>query len=97
MRPSRLRRWLGATLLLLCAALPGRAAAQDPAYTITGSVLDAESRAPLANVNVELRTGAQASNTRTVTDGNSIDRVLRRSLAVARQFWDRSPVDRHPP
>ncbi|HEX6372468.1 MAG TPA: SusC/RagA family TonB-linked outer membrane protein [Longimicrobium sp.] len=68
MRPSRLRRWLGATLLLLCGALPSRAAAQESAYTITGSVLDAESRDPLANVNVELRTGAQASNTRTVTD-----------------------------
>jgi TonB-linked SusC/RagA family outer membrane protein len=68
MRQSRLHRWLGATLLLLCAALPSRAAAQEPAYTITGSVLDAESRDPLPNVNVELRTGAQTSNMRTVTD-----------------------------
>jgi TonB-linked SusC/RagA family outer membrane protein len=68
MRLSRLRRWLGATLLLLCGALPSRAAAQDPSYTITGSVLDPESRAPLANVSVELRTGAQASTIRTLTD-----------------------------
>lgn len=68
MRPSRLRRWLGATLLLLCGALPSRAAAQDPTYVITGSVLEAESRAPLANATVELRTGAQSSGIRTVTD-----------------------------
>ncbi|HEX2207747.1 MAG TPA: SusC/RagA family TonB-linked outer membrane protein [Longimicrobium sp.] len=67
MRPSRLRRWLGATLLLLCGTLPSRAAAQEP-YTITGTVLDADSREPLPSVNVELRTGAQASAIRTITD-----------------------------
>jgi TonB-linked SusC/RagA family outer membrane protein len=68
MRPSRLRRWLGATLVLLCGALPGRAAAQDPTYVITGSVLDAETRAPLVNATVQLRTGAQATAPQTVTD-----------------------------
>lgn len=70
MRPSRLRRWLGATLVLLCGALPGRAAAQDPTYVITGSVLDAETRAPLVNASVQLRTGAEATAQRTVTDAS---------------------------
>ncbi|HEX2080749.1 MAG TPA: SusC/RagA family TonB-linked outer membrane protein [Longimicrobium sp.] len=67
MRPTRLRRWLGATLLLLCGALPSRAAAQEP-YTITGTVLDADTRAPLANATVQLRTGAEGTAQRTVTD-----------------------------
>lgn len=57
MRLSRPRRWLGATVLTLLAALaPGRAAAQD-AYTLTGSAVDAETRSPLANATVQLRSG----------------------------------------
>ena len=68
MRPFRPRRWFGATVLMLLAALaPGRAAAQD-AYTITGTVVDPASRAPLADVNVQLRTGAQGTGPRTVTN-----------------------------
>jgi TonB-linked SusC/RagA family outer membrane protein len=68
MRPSRLRQWLGATLLLLCGALPGRAQAQEP-YVITGSVLDAETRAPLVNATVQLRTAGSATPAATtVTD-----------------------------
>ena len=68
MRQSRLHRWLGATLLLLCAALPPRAAAQEP-YTITGTVVDAESRAPLANAGVQLRAaGTGTPSASTVTD-----------------------------
>ena len=67
MRPSRLRRWLGATLLLLAGALPSRAAAQE-AYTITGTVLDAETRAPLPNATVQIRTGSEAAAPRTVTN-----------------------------
>jgi TonB-linked SusC/RagA family outer membrane protein len=67
MPPSRLRRWLGATMLLLC-ALPARAAAQDP-YTITGSVQDADTRTPLVNASVQLRgTGTAAPAASTVTD-----------------------------
>jgi TonB-dependent starch-binding outer membrane protein SusC len=69
MRPSRLRRWLGATLLLLCGVLAKPAAAQDP-YTVTGSVVDAESGAPLAGASVQLRTaGTVAPAASTVTDG----------------------------
>ena len=68
MRPSRLRRLLGATTLLLCAALPVRAAAQEP-YVITGTVVDADTRAPLANAGVQLRSpGTAAPAASTVTD-----------------------------
>ena len=68
MRPSRLRRWLGATLLLLCGVLPARAAAQDGSYVITGTVLDAETRTPLANATVQVRTAAEGTAMRTLTD-----------------------------
>lgn len=68
MRPSRLRRWLGATMLLLCGALAQPAAAQDP-YTISGSVTDAESGAPLSGATVQLRTpGTVAPAASSVTD-----------------------------
>jgi TonB-linked SusC/RagA family outer membrane protein len=68
MRPPRLRRWLGATLLLLCGALPQRADAQEP-YTITGSVTDAESDGPLAGATVQLRgSGSMGPAASGVTD-----------------------------
>lgn len=54
MRPSRLRRWLGATLLLLCGALPSRAAAQET-YTIRGTVVSAADQTPLAAARVVIR------------------------------------------
>jgi TonB-linked SusC/RagA family outer membrane protein len=54
-------------MLLLC-ALPARAAAQDP-YTITGTVQDADTRAPLVNASVQLRSqGTAAPAASTVTD-----------------------------
>lgn len=62
MRPPRLRRWLGATLLLLCGALPARVAAQE-AYTIRGTVVTAD-RAPLAAASVSIR----GTNLSTVTN-----------------------------
>ncbi|WP_420129891.1 TonB-dependent receptor domain-containing protein [Longimicrobium sp.] len=67
MRPSRLRRWLGATLLLLCGALPSRAAAQET-YSIRGTVISAADQAPLAAVRVAIR-GTTIS---TVTDANGV-------------------------
>lgn len=68
MRPSRLRRWLGATMLLLCGVLAQPAAAQEP-YVLTGTVVDADSRAPLANAGVQLRTAGSATPAAsTVTD-----------------------------
>ncbi|HWK89102.1 MAG TPA: TonB-dependent receptor plug domain-containing protein, partial [Longimicrobium sp.] len=67
MRPSRLRLWSGALLLLLGGVLPARLAAQDP-YIITGTVLDAESRQPIAGATVQVRTGAASSGMQTVTD-----------------------------
>jgi TonB-dependent starch-binding outer membrane protein SusC len=68
MRPSRLRRWLGATMLLLCGVLAQPAAAQEP-YVLTGTVTDAESRTPLPNVAVQLRTaGSITPAASTVTD-----------------------------
>lgn len=69
MRLLRPRRWLGATVLTLLAALaPGRAAAQQQAYTLVGSVVDATTRAPLADVNVQMRVGSQGTGPRTTTD-----------------------------
>jgi TonB-linked SusC/RagA family outer membrane protein len=62
MPPSRTRRVAGAAMLLLAGVLPRPAAAQD-AYTIRGTVLDAGTQRPLADVSVTLR-GTQA---RTVT------------------------------
>jgi TonB-dependent starch-binding outer membrane protein SusC len=68
MRPSRLRRWLGATMLLLCGAISRPAVAQDP-YTVTGRVTDAESGAPLPGASVQLRsTGTVSPAATAVTD-----------------------------
>lgn len=68
MRLSRLRRWLGATMLLLCGVLAQPAAAQEP-YVLTGTVTDAETRAPLANASVQLRgAGTAGPAASTVTD-----------------------------
>lgn len=63
MDPTRLRRWVGAAALLLAAALPGRAAAQET-YNISGTVVDAASASPLAGARVVVR-GTTLS---TVTD-----------------------------
>ena len=68
MRPSLLRRALGASLLLLCGVLPARAVAQDGTYTLTGTVLEAESRDPLAGATVRVRTGSESTALRTITD-----------------------------
>ncbi len=65
MRQSRLHRWLGATLLLLCAALPSHAAAQET-YTIRGTVVSAADQTPLAAARVAIR-GTTIS---TVTDAS---------------------------
>ena len=62
MPPSRTRRVAGAAMLLLAGVLPRPAAAQD-AYTLRGTVVDAGTQRPLADVSVTLR-GTQA---RTVT------------------------------
>ena len=68
MRLPRLRRWLGATMLLLCGVLAQPAAAQEP-YVLTGTVSDAETRAPLANASVQLRgAGTAGPAASTVTD-----------------------------
>ncbi|HYW14055.1 MAG TPA: SusC/RagA family TonB-linked outer membrane protein [Longimicrobium sp.] len=68
MPPTRLRRWLGATMLLLSGALAHPAAAQD-SYTITGSVQDADTRTPLVNASVQLRNpGTSTAAASTVTD-----------------------------
>lgn len=67
MDPTRLRRWSGAAALLLLTLAPAAAAAQDP-YVITGTVVDADGRAPLANVTVQLRVGAQGAGPSTLTD-----------------------------
>lgn len=64
MPPTRLRRWAGAVLLGLVAALAATPAAAQDAYTLRGTVVDAGSQRPLPNVNVSLR-GTQA---RTVTN-----------------------------
>ncbi len=63
MPPTRLRRWLGATMLLLSAALARPAAAQD-SYTIRGTVAASDDQAPLAGASVAIR-GTTIS---TVTD-----------------------------
>lgn len=68
MRLPRLRRWLGATLLLLSGVLAKPAAAQEP-YVLTGTVTDAESGAALAGAAVQLRSGGTpAPAASTVTD-----------------------------
>ncbi|HEX6036838.1 SusC/RagA family TonB-linked outer membrane protein [Longimicrobium sp.] len=68
MRLSRLRRWLGATLLLLSGVLARPAAAQEP-YVLTGTVTDAETGAGLAGAAVQLRSaGTVAPAASTVTD-----------------------------
>lgn len=54
MDPTRLRRRLGAAVLLLAALAPRGAAAQEP-YTITGTVVDAAGRAPLSGARVVIR------------------------------------------
>lgn len=64
MPPSRLRQWLGATMLLLLAAVARPAAAQD-AYTIRGTVLGT-GQAPLTGATVAIR-GTQIS---TVTNAS---------------------------
>jgi TonB-dependent starch-binding outer membrane protein SusC len=81
MPPSRLRRWLGATMLLLSGALAQPAAAQEP-YTITGSVVDPESRAPLPNATVQLRTSGGASPAATTVTDNAGRFVLRARVAA---------------
>ncbi|HEX7239351.1 MAG TPA: SusC/RagA family TonB-linked outer membrane protein [Longimicrobiaceae bacterium] len=64
MVPTRLRRTLGAALLLCAGLLAGREAeAQGTAYTIRGSVVDATSR-PVAGATVTLRN----TQARTATD-----------------------------
>ncbi|HEX8394637.1 MAG TPA: TonB-dependent receptor plug domain-containing protein, partial [Longimicrobium sp.] len=68
MHPSPTRRWLGAVLLALAALLPAGAAAQQTSYVITGTVVDAANRAPIADATVQLRTGTQTAVLRTVTD-----------------------------
>lgn len=55
MYPSPLRRLAAAAFLLLAGSLAIPAAAQDPAYNIRGTVVDATSRQPLAGVTVRLR------------------------------------------
>jgi len=70
MRPSRPRRWLGATMLLLCGVLARPAVAQEP-YTVAGTVTDAESGAPLSGASVQLRaSGTVAPAASTVTDAS---------------------------
>jgi TonB-linked SusC/RagA family outer membrane protein len=55
-------------MLLLCGALSQPAAAQEP-YTVTGTVTDAESGAPLSGATVQLRTaGTAAPAASTATD-----------------------------
>ena len=63
MPPSRTRRMAGAAMLLLAGVLPRPAIAQEP-YTLRGTVLDAGTQRPLADVSVTLR-GTPA---RTVTN-----------------------------
>lgn len=63
MPPSRTRRWAGAAMLLAAAAFARPAAAQE-AYTVRGTVVEAGTQRPLADVGVSLR-GTQA---RTVTN-----------------------------
>ncbi len=64
-----LRRWFGAALLLAGGAIiPRPAAAQDAPYVITGTVVDAQTRAPLQNAAVQIRTGTENTVLRTLTD-----------------------------
>lgn len=58
MPPSRTRRWAGAAMLLAAAAFARPAAAQE-AYTVRGTVVEAGTQRPLADVSVSLR-GSQA-------------------------------------
>ena len=65
MPPSPLRRMAGAVLLLLASLLAaGTAAAQDAAYTLRGTVVEAGSQRPLSDVQVTLR----GTQTRTLTN-----------------------------
>jgi TonB-linked SusC/RagA family outer membrane protein len=66
MRLSRLRRMLGAALLLAGLGAGAEAAAQGTPYTISGTVVDATTRRPLAGVTVALR----PTNLRTVTNAS---------------------------
>jgi TonB-linked SusC/RagA family outer membrane protein len=69
MRLLRLRRMLGAALLLAGILAGTGAEAQEPvAYTISGTVVDATSQRPLANVAVSFRETGLGAGTRTVTD-----------------------------
>ena len=61
MPPSRTRRWAGAIALLAAGVLARPAAAQE-AYTVRGTVLEAGTQRPLADVTVTLR-GTQARTT----------------------------------
>ncbi|MBW3571544.1 MAG: SusC/RagA family TonB-linked outer membrane protein, partial [Gemmatimonadetes bacterium] len=80
-------------MLLLCGALPSRAAAQDP-YVITGTVLDTESQAPLANASVQLRTGGTATPAAsTVTDAAGRF-TLRARVAAGRYTLQFSQIGR---
>jgi len=67
MRPSRLRRLLGATMLLLSGGLAQPAAAQET-FTIRGTVVSAADQTPLAGARVVIRgtTLSTATNARGV-------------------------------
>ncbi|MBW3572059.1 MAG: SusC/RagA family TonB-linked outer membrane protein [Gemmatimonadetes bacterium] len=68
MRLPCLRRYIGAALLLAAGgALPRTAMAQDPTYVLTGTVVDADTRQPLSDATVQLRTGTDAGP-RALTD-----------------------------
>lgn len=64
-----LRRWLGAALLLLCcAARPPAPLAAQNTYVISGTVVDAQSRTPIPNAAVQVRSASQTTLLRTLTD-----------------------------
>ncbi|HEX6748240.1 MAG TPA: SusC/RagA family TonB-linked outer membrane protein [Longimicrobium sp.] len=65
MPPTRMRRLLGAAVLLALGAAAAPAVAQN-AYTLRGTVVDAATRRPLADVSVSLR-GTQARTTTNAT------------------------------
>jgi len=68
MRLPCLRPWLGAVLLLAGGGLLSRpVVAQDPSYVLTGTVVDADTRQPLSDATVQLRTGTDAGP-RALTD-----------------------------
>ena len=69
MPPSPLRRMAGAVLLLLASLLAaGTAAAQDAAYTLRGTVVEAGSQRPLSDVQVTVR-GTQV---REISGGDAV-------------------------